>query len=488
MIKAMFDLQRKGLLTVFFLCSTGIFFAQDSSQKIKDLLDKYHEYDQFNGSVLVANDGKIILADGFGMANMEYDIPNGPETKHRIGSITKQFTAALILQLVEEGKLELDQPISKYLPDYKGPAAEVVTIHHLLTHSSGIPSYTSFPNFFEEQSRNPTSPAEFVKTFADSTLQFSPGESYSYNNSAYFLLGHMIEEIEGKSYEEVLQEKILDPLNMEDTGYDHHATIMKNRAAGYERNGNEYINAPYLDMSLPYAAGSLYSTAEDLYKWDRALYGNEIFSEESKELMFSPQMDMGDAHYGYGWLIGKMPRGQAGDSVQIVGHGGGINGFNTIIVRFPEEEDLIVLLNNTGGANLNAITEGIHNLMHGEEADIPKRSIVREILPVFETAGMEAGMKKYKELKEDETYGLDENEMNQAGYALLRNGKVKEAIQVFKINTEAFPDSWNTYDSLGEAYMQDRQKQKAIENYERSIEMNPDNNNGREMLAKIKSL
>ncbi|MGB7841664.1 MAG: serine hydrolase domain-containing protein, partial [Salinimicrobium sp.] len=200
-----------------FFC-ISISFAQNKAQKIEELLNKYHDYGQFNGSVLVANEGEVIFADGYGMANMEYDIPNAPDTKHRLGSITKQFTAALILQLVEQGKLELDQPISKYLPDYKGPAANKVTIHHLLTHSSGIPSYTSFPGFFEETSRDPYSPEEFVKTFADSTLQFTPGEKFSYNNSGYFLLGYIIEKVTDKPYEQVLQENILAPLNMKNTG------------------------------------------------------------------------------------------------------------------------------------------------------------------------------------------------------------------------------------------------------------------------------
>ena len=480
-------LRKSGFLAAILFLSTGMLLAQEKSQQIKDLLNKYHEYGQFNGSALVSDDGELVFSDGFGMANMEYDIPNKPETKHRLGSITKQFTAALILQLVEEGKLELDKPISTYLPNYKGPAANVVTLHHLLTHSSGIPSYTSFPGFFEEQSRDPSSPAEFVKVFADSTLQFTPGEKFAYNNSGYFLLGHIIEEVTGKSYEQVLQEKILEPLDMDDTGYDHHATILKNRAAGYEKNGNEYVNAPYLDMSLPYAAGSMYSTVEDLYKWDRALYEDEILSAESKELMFSPLMPDGDGKYGYGWSIGDLPVGTLGDSVSIVAHGGGINGFNTLIVRVPKEEDLIVLLNNTGGTNLREMAMGINNILHGEKAEMPKRSIAMEVLPVFAKDGVDAGLAKYRTLKADDTYGLKENEMNQIGYQLLQNGKTKEAIEVFKINVAEYPDSWNTYDSLGEAYMMDRQRDKAIANYEKSIEMNPDNQNGKDMLAKIRA-
>lgn len=468
------------------ILSTGLLFAQDKTQRIHDLLNKYHEYEQFNGSVLVADDGKIILSDGFGMANMEYEIPNRPHTKHRLGSITKQFTAALVMQLVEEGKLDLDTPISAYLPEYEGPAADVVTIHHLLTHSSGIPSYTSFPGFFQEKSRDPASPKEFVKTFADSTLQFTPGERFSYNNSGYFLLGHIIEEVTGKSYEEVLREKILDPLNMKDTGYDHHETILKNRAAGYEKDDSGYVNAPYLDMSLPYAAGSLYSTVEDLYKWDRALYEDEILTEESRKLMFTPHMRDGDSQYGYGWAVGKMPVGKSADSVSIVAHGGGINGFNTLIVRFPEEDDLVVLLNNTGGTRLREMALGINSILHGAEAEMPKRSLAMEVLPIFETEGVDAGLRKLEELKLDESYALREPEMNRIGYRLLQNGKTKEAIEVFKINVAEFPDSWNTYDSLGEGYMMDGKMEKAIENYEKSVRMNPANENGKKMLAKIR--
>ena len=478
-----------------FALFTGAFFlflvtglkGQTKAEQIDDLLEKYHEYDQFNGSALVADDGKIIFSEGFGMANLEHNIPNKPETKHRIGSITKQFTAALVLQLVEQGKLQLDQPISTYLPNYEGPAADVVTIHHLLTHSSGIPSYTSFPGFFEEHSRDPKTPAEFVKTFSDSTLQFTPGERFVYNNSAYFLLGHIIEEVTGNTYEQVLKENILDPLNMNNTGFDHHENILKNRASGYERNGSGYVNAPYLDMSLPYAAGSLYSTVEDLYKWDRALETDKILSEASKELMFKPHISAGSSDYGYGWMLGTMPVGKNKDSVKIIGHGGGINGFNSLLVRFPEEDDFVVLLNNTGRTNLQDMVMGINNILHGEKPEPPKKSLAMELLPIFQKDGTAAGLQKFRELQKDSTYSLNEAEMNALGYELLHAGKTKEAIEVFKINVEQFPDSWNTYDSLGEAYMKDGQKEKAIANYEKSIAMNPENENGKKMLEKIRT-
>jgi CubicO group peptidase (beta-lactamase class C family) len=177
-------------------------FAQDKARQIDDLLSKYNEYGQFNGSALVAENGKIIFKKGFGQANMEWNIPNQPDTKFRLGSITKQFTAFLIVKLAEEGKIKLDVPITTYLPDYPKENGDKITIHHLITHTSGIPNYTSVPNFLKEKSRNPSSPEEFVKTFNKLSLDFKPGEKFSYSNSGYFLLGYIIEKITGKTYEQ----------------------------------------------------------------------------------------------------------------------------------------------------------------------------------------------------------------------------------------------------------------------------------------------
>jgi CubicO group peptidase (beta-lactamase class C family) len=262
--------------------------AQDQAAKIQEVLALAHKYRQFNGSALVAANGKVIYKGAFGMANMEWNIPNTPDTRFRLGSITKQFTAMLALQLVEQGKLKLDGKVSDYLPDYRKDIGGKVTIHHLLTHTSGIPSYTSQPGFFENVSRNPYKVDEFVKTYASGELEFEPGSKYTYNNSGYFLLGAIIERVAGKPYEQVLKENIFDPVGMKNTGYDHHDTIIPKRATGYRKTADSYVNAPYLDMSIPYAAGSLYSTVEDLYLWDQALYADKLISAQSKELMYKP--------------------------------------------------------------------------------------------------------------------------------------------------------------------------------------------------------
>lgn len=445
----------------------------------------YTEYGQFNGSVLVAEDGEVLYKNGFGKANMEWDISNAANTKHRLGSITKQFTAMLILQLVEEGKLNLEAPITTYLTDYPKETGDKVTLHHLLTHSSGIPNYTSFPKFFEETSRDPYTPTEFISKFKDMELEFTPGEKFAYSNSGYFLLGVIIEKVTGKSYEENLQERIFEPLKMKDTGFDHHNVILKNRASGYEKRGNSYSNAAYLDMSIPYAAGSLYSTVEDLYLWDRALQNNTLISKENTDLMLAPHIKSGSGTYGYGWGTNKMANGSSKDSIVVIGHGGGINGFNTLINRIPANQDLIVLLNNTGGTNLGVMSRNIIKILYDLPYELPQKSLANYLMGEIDKNGLEAGLEAFEKQKGSKDYILSENEMNSLGYQFLQTGKIKEAIAVFKLNVAEFPESSNVYDSLGEAYMEVGNKELAIQNYKRSIEMDPNNENGKEMLKKL---
>jgi CubicO group peptidase (beta-lactamase class C family) len=293
------------ILLAFCLISPSV-WAQKKADQIDALVQQYVANGQFNGTVLVAEKGQVIFKKGYGMANREWGIANTPDVKFRLGSITKQFTSMLIMQLVEAGKLKLDGKITDYLPDYPKATGNRVTLHHLLTHTSGIPSYTNFADFFSQTSRNPYTPTEFIKKFSDLPLEFDPGTRFAYNNSGYFLLGAIIEKVTGKSYAEVLQENILTPLNMQDTGYDLWSPVLAKRATGYDKQGGRYVNAPYLDMSLPYAAGSMYSTVEDLYKWDQALYTDKLLPAKAKATMYTPFLD----NYAYGWGVAKEKIGQ----------------------------------------------------------------------------------------------------------------------------------------------------------------------------------
>lgn len=472
------------LLVFVQLFATNATFAQDKAKQIDELITKYNQYGQFNGSALVAENGKVIFKKGFGSANMEWNIPNQTDTKFRLGSISKQFTAFLIVKLAEEGKIKLDVPITTYLPDYPKATGDIITIHHLLTHTSGIPNYTSFPNFFKDKSRNPYTPEEFVKTFSNLPLEFKPGEKFNYSNSGYFLLGYIIEKISGKTYEQYLQQTIFTPLKMSNSGYDHSDIILKNRAAGYEKKGKKISNSSYIDMSIPYAAGSLYSTVEDLYLWDQALYTNQLLSSKSMESIFSSYIKAGKGSYGYGWFIEEADNGAIG-KLKVIEHGGGINGFNTIIYRMPKDKNLIVLLNNTGGTILTEMSESIRAVLYDQPFKSPKMSLALELLDTFSEQGVTAGLNTYNKLKNDPTYAVLEGDMNNVGYQLLQSGKTKEAIEVFRINAETYPKSGNAYDSLGEAYLTDGNKKLAIANYKKSIELDPKNESGKKALEDI---
>jgi CubicO group peptidase (beta-lactamase class C family) len=328
----------------------------------------------FTGSALVARDGKVIFSRGYGMANAEWDIPNTPQTKFRLGSITKQFTAASILLLQERGKLSVQDPICKYIAECP-KAWEPITIHHLLTHTSGIPSYTDVksPEEFRQLSLKSVTPAGFVDSFKSKPLEFGVGEKYKYNNSGYFMLGYIIEKVSGQSYEAFLEENIFRPLKMADTGYDTHDRILKRRATGYSRRNNARINADYLDMTVPYAAGSLYSTVEDLFVWNEALFSDKLLSAKSREMM----MTVDKNNYAYGLAVNQQ------HNRKMVSHGGGINGFNTFLARFPEEKVTIVVLRNAdyGAPNPSSISQDLAAILFGEKYEIPRERVAIKIDP-----------------------------------------------------------------------------------------------------------
>ena len=466
------------------LAQNGQANKNDKVAKIQEVLTLAHKYRQFNGTALVAENGKVIYKGGFGMANMEWSIPNTPDTRFRLGSITKQFTAMLTLQLVDQNKIKLDGTISDYLPDYRKDIGQKVTIHHLLTHTSGIPSYTDQPGFFENVSRNPYKVDEFVKKYASGDLQFEPGSKYSYNNSGYFLLGAIIERVTGKPYEQVLQENVFGPLGMKNTGYDHADTIIPKRAAGYRKTPAGYTNAAYLDMSIPYAAGSLYSTVEDLYLWDQALYTDKLISAKSKELMYKPFLN----NYAYGWVVRNASFKQNDQPVQIIAHGGGINGFATTITRFPQEKSLIVLLDNTG-QNVERVMDRIAKILYNQPYELPKMSIASVLDKTISEKGIEAAVSQYRELKakQDTTYDFAENELNGLGYQLLRSGKAKESVEIFKLNVEAYPKESNPYDSLAEGYLAINQRDLAIANYKKAVELNPKNTSAVDALKRLEN-
>jgi CubicO group peptidase (beta-lactamase class C family) len=351
-------------LTALLPAAGGLVHAQESAATALDSIAAGYQRERgFMGAVLVAKDGKIVLEKGYGLANLEWDVPNTPDTKFRLGSITKQFTATAVLQLEEQGKLSLSDPISKYIPDCP-EAWKAITVHHLMNHTSGIPSYTSFPDFGTPKfHRVPMSPLEIAMLSKDKPLEFQPGEGWRYNNTGYVLLGHIIEKASGMKYDAYLKQHVFEPLGLKDTGYDWTEPVMKRRASGYGYDAGQksYRNGEFLDMSLPHAAGSLYSTVRDLFLWDRALAAGKLLKKETYTRMFTP----GRSNYGFGWMI-TTDNGRAR-----IGHGGGIHGFSTIINRYPEHDAVVIVLSNVQNGQAGVVGAKLANALFGEKVELP---------------------------------------------------------------------------------------------------------------------
>ena len=312
----------------------------------------------FMGTVLVARDGKPLFVKGYGFANVEWQIPNAADTKFRIGSVTKQFTSMLIMQLREQGKVKLEDSICVYLE----PCPETwkpVTIHHLLTHTSGIPTYTGLADW-RKVNMVPHTIDQMIGFFRNLPLEWKPGEKYAYNNSGYFLLGVVIEKVAGKKYEDALRDMILTPLGMNDTGYDWSTTIIPKRAAGYAGLGAKLANAAALDMQQPYSAGSLYSTVEDLLKWDQALYTTSLLPEAAKRIMWTPFLN----NYAYGWNI--RPPSETTHGYQWVAHSGGINGFSSMLIRIPDLHFTVIVLSNNVSMPAGPIANNLVSIYFGK--------------------------------------------------------------------------------------------------------------------------
>jgi CubicO group peptidase (beta-lactamase class C family) len=347
--------------------------ADDLTPRFEGYMKTCVEVNHFSGAVLVSKGGETLFGRGYGFANAEHQVPNTTRTKFRLGSITKQFTAMAILILQERGKLKVEDPVGRYLDD--APKAWAgVTIHHLLTHTGGVPSYTDDPGY-RKKMMMPETVKSMIARFRDKPLDFQPGEKFHYSNSGYFLLGAIIEKVSGKSYEAFLKEAIFDPLGMRDTGYDHAATLLPSRASGYTRAQDGLVNAEYLDMTQPYAAGSLFSTVEDLALWDRSLDAGKLISKESYAKLYTPLK----SNYAYGWVV------TTANGRKEIHHGGGINGFVTENLRYPDQKVCVVVLCNVLPMNPGRVAHDLAAITFGESYELPRaRKVAKVDLKVYD--------------------------------------------------------------------------------------------------------
>jgi CubicO group peptidase (beta-lactamase class C family) len=311
------------------------------------ILSSAYRADQPGAAALVAKGDEVVFRGAVGMADLELSVPLAPDMVFEIGSITKQFTAAAIMLLSEEGKLAVSDPITKHLPTY--PAyGQNITIEHLLTHTSGIVSYTGIPGYMATRVRNDVTPQQLIDVFKDLPVEFGPGERYAYNNSGYILLGAIVETASGMRYEDFVRKRIFEPLGMKTAYYGCATCIIPRRASGYDGGPNGVINQRYLSFTQPYAAGSLMMAVTDLHRWARALFGGKVVSAASLKRMTTPYiLKSGEpSTYGYGLQIGTL-RGR-----RAIRHGGGIFGFSTDALYLPEQDVFVAVFSNNAGGGV----------------------------------------------------------------------------------------------------------------------------------------
>jgi CubicO group peptidase (beta-lactamase class C family) len=329
--------------------------TEEPITEIETTLNRLVDAELFSGAVLIARDGEILLSKGYGLADREWDIANIPQSKFRIASISKQFTAIAILMLQEQGKLTVDDKVCQYIeacPD----AWQDITLRHLLMHTSGIPDFDFVNNPVQQ-----TTVAKLIDSFRALPLRFPPGEGWNYTNSGYVLLGYVIEQVSGSNYRSFLNDTIFKPLGMNDTGYDSYNALLKYRTTGYS---NPHTRANYIDASKLFAAGGLYSTVSDLYLWEQVLFNGEIVSMETSEAALKNGADTGGSPegdmYSYGLFIGEMS-GQP-----FMGHGGWIPGYFSFMAYFPDDKITIIVLSNLETSDSVLITQIALETLLGE--------------------------------------------------------------------------------------------------------------------------
>ena len=387
-------------LILVFAISANLTQAQDLKQQIDAYVNSQFSTASPGVSLLIAKNGRIIYQNAFGMANLELGVKAKSNNVFEIGSITKQFTAIAILMLEEQHKLKVTDDITKYIPDYP-TQGKTITIHNLLNHTSGIKSYTNMPSFMSS-ARTDLSPVELIDVFKNEPMEFDPGTQFNYNNSGYILLGHIIEVVSGMSYADFLQTHIFDKVGMKNSYYGSMVTLIPNRASGYSEAEAGYRNANYLSLTLPYAAGSIMSTTEDLLKWQNALSANSLVKRSTLEKAINGStLNSGEAiPYGYGWSKGNL------NGSKTVEHSGGIFGYSSNGIFLPEENVYVVGLTNCDCGDVGGITSNIAAMAIGKP--FPKKEDAITLT--------EAQLKKW--------VGAYEYDGNVTRYVTLENGQL----------------------------------------------------------------
>jgi CubicO group peptidase (beta-lactamase class C family) len=453
------------------------------ANRVEGFLRGCYENGQFNGAALVAARGRVLYKGAFGYANFEWSVRNTPDTKFRIASISKTFLTIVMLQLVEQGKVDLERSVNYYLPGFSRKWGDRVSLRQILTYTSGLPDYNSIPDFFRQAQAGLMTDDKFLQRIAEHDLVFEPGTSFGYSSDGVNVLARLIEKVTGKPYAQVLKERVIEPAGLTDTGFARQEVVLEKRAAGYRKTLAGLENAPFYRAE---PASGLYSTVEDLFRYNLALSSDKLLSVRHRELIWSISPH-GNA---YGWLNHKLTLPDPKEELLVLMTEGAVYGFYSRFLRLPRDDYFIALLTNVRSSRnyLPQIGEAVIRILYDRPYDLPKQALAPVLRDTIMRSGLNAALAQYRELKATDSthYDFGEEELNSLGYYLLTGRRrLEEAITIFLLNAEEFPKSWNVFDSLAEAYLTAGNRDKASVYYKKSLELNPGNDNAKAMLKRI---
>ncbi|MEO6582754.1 MAG: serine hydrolase [Ferruginibacter sp.] len=476
-------MRSSSILLTFFILITNLVFAQSKTDKLNEIMTAYHNYNMFDGSVLVSENGKVIYQSAFGLANREWNIPNKTDTKFMIGSISKPFTAVLTLLQVQKGLINLDSTVSKYLPDFLGKPAGQVTIRQLLSHTSGIPNYDIIKDFFPRISRQNFTREDYIKIFMDSALAFEPGKKYYYSSWGYFTLGYIMEKVTGKTYADLMKDEIIDKLSMNSTGSYFHTQIVNKRATGYDYSFGGYSSSDFRDQSNTMGTGDIYTTVEDIFKFEMALSNNTLLNKKITDEMFKPGVR--PAQYGFGWF-NKMFKYSLADSVASNFHLGMTEGFLSFIIRIPSKNSMVVLLCNSSPTDFFGITGNLVKVLYNLPVHL-KQPVHKAVEKMIATQGAAKAIEFYKKVKADTVhYYTDWISMNFLADQLRALKRYDDARIISENNVNEFPNKDLIMVTMGNIYLALNRKKDAITYYQKAILLYPDNEEAKNRLKEIK--
>lgn len=474
------------LCLLLFLCSNT--FSQTKHESIENLVYDFHKKQKFDGVILVAKNEKIIYENALGLANREWNIPHIVDGRFVIGSLSKQFIAALTLILAQEGKLDLNKAIGRYLPELPNDSiANNVTVHHLLSNTSGLHHYSAWDDFLDNKDRLVYSKKDLLKLYENLSLEFTPGTKYKYSSLGYLLIGFILENVSKTDLPSLLNQKIFIPSKMTNSLLPVRDEIIPTRVNSYRYNYKKamYDNANYRDPSTTFSAGGIISTAKDLYKWLRVLNKNTLLKEQSKTLLYTPVHN----NYAYGWRTTFR-----GINESVHWHSGQSTGYTSVIAKFPDTGHCIIILSNIRDMAYRDLVIQISNILFERKVTYPKKSLLKKLLKETVNKDVKQAISTYYKLKANSKneYSFSERELLVLAIEMRSEGMYKEALEILFLNLKEYEDQSRFHLTnlflIARTYEDLEKFDKAKEFYNKVLKIKPNHKGAIDRIEGLKKL